>query len=196
MNRRTRSSEEARDAVADGWQRRQVCAGFVAVLAGAARPATANTAAASLSPRALDVIGRALAFMQPPPSGGAVAVVYAVGDDASLRDAEAIAHAIGDGLKVNGGPTLPPVVVAVPALAKGGFALAIAAAGASSPSLAAAVVAAHLLCVTADRAAVQAGSCSMAVNTEPRVDIVLNHALIAASDISFALAFRMTIREI
>lgn len=150
--------------------------------------------AASLSAQDVQIIGRAVAFMQPPPGSGAVAVVYSAADPASRRDAEAIASAIGDGITIDG-TRRPGRLVEADALRSGQFAIAIAAAGANGPLLGAAVRAAHVLCVTADLAAVQAGFCAMAVSTGLRVQIVLNHAAAAASDVTFAPAFRMMIRE-
>ncbi len=152
-------------------------------------------AAASLSPQELQTLGGAIAFMQPPPGGGAIAVVYAAGDPASRQDAEAIAGEFGNGLKTNGA-LLPAKVVEAAALAGGGFALAIAASGANGPPLGAAVRAAHLLCVTAELAAVQAGFCTMAISTDLRVQIVVNHAAAATCGVGFAAAFRMMIHEI
>lgn len=142
----------------------------------------------------LQVIGRAVTFMQPPPAGGSVAVVYAAGDPASRQDADTIFSEIGAGLQV-GNLLLPAREVEAGALAQGGFALAIAAAGANGPSLAAASHAAHILCVTAELPAVEAGTCTMGISTTPRVEIVLNHAAAAASNITFTAAFRMMICE-
>lgn len=153
-----------------------------------------DAASATLSPHELLIVGHAVAFLQPPPAGGAVAVVYAAGDAASRQDADAIASELGNGLQA-GTVLLPVSVVDAAALAKGGFAVAIAAAGANGASLGAAVRAARILCVTADLAAVQAGFCTLAISTRPRVEIVLNHAAAAATDITFAAAFRMMIRE-
>jgi hypothetical protein len=153
-----------------------------------------DAAAATLSPQELQIVGRAVAFMQPPPTAGAVAVVYAAGDAASRQDADAIAAEIGNGLQA-GSVLLPVRVVDVAALSAGGFIVAISAAGASGPLLGAAVRAARILCVTADLAAVQAGFCTMGIITRPRIEIVLNHAAAAAADITFVAAFRMMIRE-
>ena len=171
--------------------------GFGAALAGLAGLLCGAPAAiaASLSPQELQVLAGAIAFMQPPPAGGSVAVVYAAADPASRQDAEAIAAELGSGLKANGA-LLPAKLVEASALAEGGFAVAIAAAGANGPLLGAAVRAAHLLCVTANLPAVQAGFCTMAISTDLRVQIVLNHAAAAASEIGFAAAFRMMIHEI
>jgi hypothetical protein len=152
-------------------------------------------AAASLSPRDVQVLGRALAFLQPPPASGELAVVYAAGNAASKQDAEAIAAEIGEGLHV-GGAVLRPRLVASAALAAEGFAVAITAADANGPAIRAAIDAKRALCVTADLAAVEAGSCTMAIRSEPRVEIVVNHAVAVASDVEFVAAFRMMIREI
>jgi hypothetical protein len=150
--------------------------------------------AGTLSAQELQIIGHAITFLQPPPAGGSVAVVYAAGDAASRRDADAIAAELGSGLPV-GNVLLPVKEVEAGMLRQGGFAVAIAAAGADGPLLSAAVRAARILCVTADQAAVQAGFCTMGISTRPRVEIVLNHAAAAASDITFAAAFRMMIDE-
>jgi hypothetical protein len=169
---------------------------FGAALAGlAALWGAWPAAAASLSPQELQVLGGAIAFMQPPPSGGAVAVVYAADNPASRQDADAIAAEIGSGIKA-GGTLLAARVVDATALAEGGFAVVIAASGTDGASLGTAVRAARVLCVTADLAAVQAGFCTMAISTDLRVQIVLNHATAAASAIGFAAAFRMMIHEI
>jgi len=153
-----------------------------------------GAAAATLSAEELQTIGRAITFMQSPPAGGAVAVVYSSDDPKSRPDADAIAAEIGSGLQV-GNVLLPAREVEAGALAQGGFAIAIAASGANGPPLGAAVRAARILCVTADLGAVQAGTCTMGISTRPRVEIVLNHAAAAASDITFVAAFRMMIHE-
>jgi hypothetical protein len=48
----------------------------------------------------LQILGAAIAFMQPPPTTGQLAVVSAPDDPASRRGAEAIAGASGLGLKI------------------------------------------------------------------------------------------------
>ena len=186
---------EIRDNAASGlWPTRIAWRGIVALALIVASLAARPAAAASLSAAELQTIARSLAFLQPPPGGGAVAIVYGGADPASRRDAEAIADEIGPGLRV-GGAQLPPRLVEAGALAGGGFAVAIAAAGGNGPALGAAVRAAHILCVTSDLKAVQAGFCTMAVSTEVRVQIVLNHAAAEQSGVNFVAAFRMMIRE-
>ena len=150
--------------------------------------------AATLSPKDLAVLGHALEFMQPAPTGE-IAVTYNTGDPASRQDAEAIVTAIGAGITV-GEVVLRPRLVESAALGSSRFAVAIVAAGANGPQVSQATRAAHALCVTAEPAAVQAGLCTMSIVSEPRVRIVINHAAAAASGIEFAAAFRIMIREI
>lgn len=148
---------------------------------------------ASLSARDLQVLGRSLAFVQPPP--GTLAIAYAPRSAASRHDADALAAALASGLR-SGTSVLHPVVVETTAVASGHFGVVIAAAGANGPELSAATRATHTLCVTAELEAVQAALCTMAIRSEPRVDIVVSHAAAAAGSVEFAAAFRMMIREL
>ena len=149
-----------------------------------------SAVAASLSPKDMDVIARGLAFLQPPLSGSVVAIVYSPSDPASRRDAEDIAAMLSGGLKV-GNTVLMPRVLASHAMGTGGFSLIIAASGASGPDIRDFSRANRILCVTADMAAVQAGLCTMAIKSVPRVEIAAS-----ASGKVFAAAFRMMIKEI
>jgi hypothetical protein len=167
-------------------------AAAVMMVASWALPGDAR--AASFAAKDLQVLGRALAFMQPPPSDQLIAIVYVAGNADSRRDAEAIAAAIGEGLPI--GPVLlRPKLIDLAAVGSGGFQVAIAAAGANGPRLSAAARAAHALCVTTDVEAVRAGLCAMAITSEPRVEILVNHTVSEAAGIAFATAFRMMIKE-
>jgi hypothetical protein len=151
--------------------------------------------AASFGAKDLRVLGRAIAFMQPPPApDGIIAIAYVLGDPASRRDADAIAAQIGEGLPV-GHAMLRPRVIDVASVSAGGFRVVIAAAGANGPQMNAAARAAKALCVTTDTAAVRDGLCAMAITSEPEVEIIVNHAVSAAAGIEFAAAFRMMIWE-
>jgi hypothetical protein len=152
--------------------------------------------AASFAAQDLQVLGRAIAFLQTPPAQDAViAIAYAAGDAASRRDAEDIAALIGSGLQA-GQSMLRPKLVDVSNLGAAGSAIIIiAAAGAAGSRLNEAARAAHALCVTTDTAAVRSGFCTMAITTEPRVEILVNHAVAEASGVEFVAAFRMMIRE-
>jgi hypothetical protein len=164
----------------------------VAALSGNARSASA----ASFSPKDLLILGRAVAFLVPPPAPDAsIGVVYAPGNHASRQDAEAVDSMIGAGLQA-GKVTLRPKLIEAGALATGSFPVVIAAAGANSAQLGAATRLSHTLCATTEIEAVRSAFCTMAITSEPRVEIVVNHTASAAAGIEFAAAFRMMIREI
>jgi len=156
---------------------------------------TQSAAAASLSAKDLQVLGRALAFLQPPPGAGSIAVVFAHDDAASRRDAEAIVALLGDGLR-SGGSLLRPMLRDSQSLAAGDFSVLVVAQGANGEAILAASRATHALCVTGDLAAVQAGLCTMAIWSEPRVEVVISHAAAVAAGIEFVAAFRLMVREI
>lgn len=168
-----------------------------AVIAGMLVFAVTHAAhAASMTAKDLQVLGRAIAFLLPPPGTGAtVAIAYVGGNSASRSDAEAIAALIGDGLHA-GNAILHPKLVEVGALATTECAAVIAASGSNGAGLSAASRSAHTLCVTTELAAVEAGLCAMGIKSDPHVEILINHAAVSASGIEFATAFRMIIREI
>jgi hypothetical protein len=152
--------------------------------------------AASLSQQDLQILANALTFVHPHPAvGGEVAIVYDPANADSRKDAEAIKTAIGNGL-TGAGVTLTPVLVAADALAAGHFALVIVAAGANSPAVLAALRARHVLCVTGEQSAVQAGVCTMAIQSSGRVDLLVNGQAAQQTGVSFATAFRMMVREL
>ena len=152
--------------------------------------------AASLSARETSLLGQVLKFLEPRPTGdGVVVVAYAAGDTASQRDAQAIVRDLGAGVPTQDG-VLRPVVASDDALGAMRFGLVIAAAGAASAAVLRAALAQHALCVTGDAAAVRAGLCAMAIGGEPRIEILLNHTVVARSGIRFATAFRMMVHDI
>ena len=158
---------------------------------GLAQPAPATTG------QDVQVMARALSFLQPPPSNEAwVAVVFAANDPASRRDADRIAALFGGGLRA-GGTLLHARAMAADALAGGGAPAAlIPAAGAPVDAVMAAARARHALCVTPILADVEAGRCTMWVRTDARVQIVVNQAAAQSCGIGFAAAFRMMVREL
>nr|WP_294529640.1 hypothetical protein [uncultured Rhodopila sp.] len=175
------------------FRRREVLKALTLSLA-ASLPRSAR--AASLSAKGLKVLGSALSCLQPEPSGQlAIAVAYVAGDEASRKDAEALAALMGEGVHA-GRAVFQPRLVDTASLGGGGYAAILAASGADGERLMAASRAARVLCVTADFAAVQAGRCVMAIRAEPRVEVLVNHAAAAAAGVELAPAFLMMIREI
>lgn len=152
--------------------------------------------AASLSAKGLKVLGSALSCLQPEPIGQLViAVAYVADDEASRKDAEALAALMGDGVRA-GRAVFQPKLIDTASLGAGGYAAIFAAAGADGERLMAASRSARVLCITGDFAAVQAGRCVMALRAEPRVEVLVNHAAAAAAGVELAPAFLMMIREI
>jgi hypothetical protein len=150
----------------------------------------------SFTAKDLQVLGRAVAFMQPPPlQDSVIAIAYVAGNAASRQDAEAIAALIGSGLQA-GRVVLRPKLIDIGSVNTAGVPVVIAADGANGARLSAATRASGTLCVTTETEAVRSGLCAMAIITEPRVEILVNHAASAAAGIEFAAAFRMMIREI
>jgi hypothetical protein len=145
--------------------------------------------AASLSQKEVQILVKAMGFLEPAPTGaGTVAVAYDSANPASRADADAIAGYFGDGLKA-GRATLTAKVVDVGQLSVGGFVAVIAAAGAKVDQVDSATQALHVACVTGDAAAVQAGRCVMSVRSEPRVEILISSAAATNSNVGFGTAF-------
>lgn len=156
----------------------------------------APASAASLTQKDIQILAKAIGFLEPAPSGtGTVAIVYEPSDAASKQDAEAIAGYFGDGLKA-GNSILKAKIVEAGQSGSGGYVALVAASGARLDQVAAAARAQHAPCITADVAAVQAGQCVMAVRSEPRVEILINRAAAASSNVTFGSAFLLMARAI
>ena len=152
-------------------------------------------AAQSVSERELQILTRAASFIRPElPSTASVAIAFEDGNAASRMDAEAIAAAFGTERR-SGALVLRPELVTTDVLAQTKFSIVIAAVHANSPKVLAATRTARALCVTSELAAVREGLCAMTIQSGPRVEILLNHEAAATAGVSFAVAFRMMIRE-
>ncbi len=153
--------------------------------AGGYNPASAG----SLTQKDVQILAKAIGFLEPPPSGAAtVAIAYDPADPASKQDADAIAGYFGEGLKA-GAAVLKPKVVEVGQLSGGGFVAVVAASGVKIDQVAKAAQTLHVTCVTTDAAAVQAGQCVMSVKSDPKVEIEINRAAAASSGVAFGSAF-------
>ncbi len=151
--------------------------------------------AASLSSRDVQIIAKALGFLEPPPSGGTVAIVYATGNAASKADALAIAAMFGNGL-ASGGGTLTGRAVDAAALGDGAGYVAIILAEGAEDNGSATSPRHGLLSISAADSLVRSGHCVMAVHSEPRVDITVNRAAARAAGIDFSAAFGMLVHEL
>jgi hypothetical protein len=152
--------------------------------------------ASSLTQKDVQIMAKAIGFMEPAPSGAAtVAIAYDPANPASKQDADAIAGYFGDGLKA-GNATLKPKVVEVGQLSAGGFLAVVAASGAKMDLISSATRAQHIACITADAAAVQAGQCVMSVKSDPKVEILISKSAASGSGVGFGSAFLMMAHEI
>ena len=160
-------------------------------------PAAASQTTPSMTGRDVQVVARALGFLQPPPQNDAwVAIVFAPSDPASRQDAERIAALFGTGMRA-GHAVLSARPVSADALAGAGSPAAlIAAVGAPMATVMAAARLGRITCITAALDQVEAGHCTMWVRSEPRVEIVINQAAARSCELGFAAAFRMMVREI
>jgi hypothetical protein len=53
-----------------------------------------------------------------------------------------------------------------------------------------------ILCVTTDIAQVRNGTCTMGVQSRPKVEVFVNRSVAAANDITFSTVFRVMITEL
>jgi hypothetical protein len=145
--------------------------------------------AASLTSRSVQILSRAIAFLQPAPSGTAtVAIAYDPAEPVSKQDADAIAEGFGEGLRA-GPANLKSQVIEVGLLASGHFVAVIAAEGVNIDQVFRASQALRIPCVTADAVAVQGARCVMSVKSDPKVDIQISADAAAKSGVAFGSAF-------
>jgi hypothetical protein len=153
----------------------------------------ASAAAASLSGRDVQIIVKALGFLEPAPQGGLVAVIYAPGNTASRADANAIVSLFGTSLLSNGGSV---TARAIDAASFGDGAAYVAIILAAGMENAGTTPLRHgLLSITAADDLVKSGRCVMAVHSQPRVDITVNRAAAQAAGVGFTAAFGMLVHE-
>lgn len=152
---------------------------------------------ASLTHTEVGILARAMGFLQPPLAGTAtVAITYDASNPASKLDAEAIAGYFGQGLPSGGAILTPKLIEVRQLLPSGGFAAVIAAAGVRIEQVADAARALRVACITGDAGSVVSGRCTMAVKSEPKVEIIINRAAAANANVRFGTAFLMMIRQI
>lgn len=162
------------------------------VLAGAlfSSPVFAET-----SQRDLEVIGRALGFMEGVDgSDRTVAIVY---DPASEAEAQALAGAMSGGLSAGRVTLNARLVPAADTGSLGGAHAAVLLGSASGDAgIFSAASSAGVMTVSTDMSCVESGNCVMGVQSAPSVRIVVNRGAADASSVSFAAAFAMMIEEI
>ena len=162
---------------------------FIAVASGSA-------VAASMTSKDVQILAKAIGFLEPPPAGAAtVAIAYDPANAESKQDAEAIAGFFGDGLKA-GNAMLTPKLTELGALSAGGFVAVIAAAGVKVDQVSGITRTLHVACITADASAVQSGQCVISVKSSPKIEILVNRAAAASSNVGFGSAFLLMAHEL
>lgn len=161
-------------------------------LAGAliSTPAFAET-----SQRDLEVIGRALGFMEGVSgSDRTVAIVY---DASSEAEAQALAGTMAGGLSAGRVTLNARLVPMADAGSLSGADAAVLLGGASGDAgVFSSASSAGVMTVSTDMGCVESGNCVMGVQSAPSVRIVVNRGAAEASSVSFAAAFAMMIEEI
>ena len=160
--------------------------------------ATLASAGATVTETDVLVAARALSFLQNPPAGEIrVGIVYSPGDPRSVEEAEQLQRILAGGLKV-GNLTMTPLKVTLDELASTNVQLLWLTAGIDRDGerVADATKVKQIPCITVDLAAVHNGACVMGVSSQPRVEIIVNRAAAAKSNMSFATVFRLLVTEI
>lgn len=158
---------------------------------------SSTSAYAQMTSSAVAVGARVVSFLQPPPSGLVVAaIVYEPGNDVSEREARAIEHELGSGLKV-GALSFRARRVASNALGElTGARLAFVTRGTNYRQVTSATNARSIVTIASDPVCTRAGQCTVAIQSSPRIQIIVSRAACLAARIKFSAAFLMLVREI
>mgnify|MGYP003116887112 CR=1 FL=1 len=168
----------------------------LAVLFSAVALMSANWLAhADVSDKDMQLIGRALSFVEGGATGDViVAIVYSDDVPGSKDAADDVATVLGSGLKA-GKVTLVGKVISVSDVSSvpSGQAIFVPEGMQSQYSK---ISSATAITVSTDKACVDAGACVVSVASAPKVEIYVNRSAAGARSINFASAFRMMIKEI
>ena len=169
-------------------------AAFAALMCGAFVSAPAH---AEFTLKAAQIMGRVLGFMDHPPSAQInLGLVYDPAAAASKKQAENLLGQLGSGYKA-GNFTLIPKLVKIGDVSSASVNVFVLMDGVGGAAKMADVIKAKKIpCFTGDIAQVNSGACLVGIATDPKVEIVFNRGLAAASGISFGSAFHMMISEI
>ncbi|HBH88703.1 hypothetical protein [Ponticaulis sp.] len=155
----------------------------------------ATNAAEAAGERDLQLIGRALSFVEGGATGNVtLAIVYADDVAGSQAEAEGISAIVGSGLNA-GQVTLQPQLVSVSEIGGLGAGTAIFVPAGMSAHYSE-ISSSSAITVSTDRACAEAGACVVAVQSDPSVEIFVSRSAADARSVSFASAFRMMINEL
>lgn len=155
-------------------------------------------AQAAITAGDLQIMGRALGFLDKPLSGEVtVGIVYAADNPLSASDADDMQRMLQGGLRV-GNVVLKPVLVTLQNVAQTNADVLFLTAGLGETASPVGIASKtrHLPCITTDLVQVHGGRCAVGVSSQPTVEIVVNRAEALASGTPFSTLFRMMINEI
>jgi hypothetical protein len=153
---------------------------------------------ADITPSDLQVMARALTFLDKPLSGQVtVGIVYSADNPQSAREADELQRLLAGGLRV-GNVLLKPLAVTLEHVAQANADVLFLTTGLGDQarSVAAASRARHLPCITTDLSQVTSGRCAVGVTSQPTVQILVNRTEALANGTPFSTLFRMMINEI
>ena len=154
-----------------------------------------STTAHAAGERDLQLIGRALSFVEGGATGDVtLAIVYSDDVAGSQAEAESISGLIGSGLNA-GQVTLQAQLIPVSEISGLGSDSALFVPAGMSAHYGD-ISASSAVTVSTDRACAEAGACVVAVQSDPSVEIFVSRSAAEARSVSFASAFRMMINEL
>ena len=155
-------------------------------------------AQAAITAGDLQIMGRALGFLDKPLSGEVtVGIVYSADNPLSAREADDMQRMLQGGLRV-GNVLLKPIMVSLERVAQTNADVLFLTTGLGEAARPVGIASKtrHLPCITTDLLQVNSGRCAVGVSSQPTVEIVVNRAAALASGTPFSTLFRMMINEI
>jgi hypothetical protein len=159
----------------------------------AATPAFAGDEA-----KVVEIAARALSFLEPAPSGEVpLTIVFDPAVPASVSQKDAVIGALGAAVTV-GSLSLKPTALPIGDLgsASGPAMFLTTGLDGSLDKVAAAVAGKQVVTIGADTSCVSSGKCVLGVETQPKVQVLVNAAAAKAAGVSFKSAFRMMVKEL
>ncbi len=153
--------------------------------------------AAAITQNELMVAARAIGFIEGLRSGPiVVGIVYAPQVAQSLQQARELQALLGNGLRV-GNVILKPIMLPLGEASRSdvGLFFLTEGVGAGSQEIGRVSRSRKIPCVTFDIPQVRAGTCTLGVRTNPRIEILVNRAAATASATEFSGVFRIMITE-
>ncbi|HEY6816761.1 MAG TPA: YfiR/HmsC family protein [Croceibacterium sp.] len=167
---------------------------FVAIVAAAG---LCDAARAQMTGDTIKVGGRAASFLQPRLAGTVTAaIIYEPGNEASEREARVIERELASGAGADSLRFRPRRVASNALDELDGVRIAFVTRGTPYRQIAAATAPRSILTISSDSACARAAYCTMAVQSSPRIQIVVSRAAASAARIRFSSSFLMLVKEI